>query len=94
MDLEIKDIRDSLLRDKTDPYIKLTYGRKSYKTCVLDNAGDLATFNEVASFPQDTKNTALLVQVFDCNVGFNESLGEREIDHNKQTFSQVFDGTE
>lgn len=68
------------LFSKSDPYVKLEYGDKTFKTAVRQDAGPDADFNETFSFKFVPPHYELLVEVRDKDLMGSQKMGSAIID--------------
>jgi hypothetical protein len=73
--------------DKTDPYVKLTYYGREFKTRTATNIGGTASIDEMFEIPWNRGSNKMTVSVFDEDTMQDDVLGQVEIDLTNQFFS-------
>ncbi len=74
-------------KDKTDPYVKITYGDTVLRTTTATDEGGAVAFEEIFEFPKSLLNNILFVQVYDEDALCDQCMGEVDIDLTQQIFA-------
>jgi len=77
--LEAKELKDTELLGKMDPYVVLEVMKEKHKTKVMKGAGTQATFNQAFIFNLEGKEDSLHVRVMDEDLIKDDQVGRVDI---------------
>jgi len=77
--IEVKDLKDTELIGKMDPYVKLECGKEHHKTKTMKHAGRNATFNQTFIFNLEGKEDSLHIHVMDEELISDDHVGRVDI---------------